>query len=81
MCSECPKFGGHSKTMGLVIDPETNLYLKQLIEKGKKEGVLEAKKEDARRLYFKLNLSPEQIAEILNVPLDLVKEAIEENKD
>lgn len=63
--------------MGLVIDPETNLYLKQLVEKGK----LEAKKEDARRLYFKLNLQPEQIAEILDIPMDLVKEAIKEEQE
>jgi len=63
--------------MGLIIDPETNLYLKQLVEKGK----LEAKKEDARRLYFKLNLQPEQIAEILDIPMDLVKEAIKEEQE
>ena len=66
------------KSMGLVIDPETNLYLKEIKEQGILEGKLEAKKEDAKRLYQKLRLSPEQIAEILDVPLTLVKEAIEE---
>ncbi len=80
--------------MALVINPENNLYLKELVEKGKREGMiegirkgiekgiekgmLEAKKGDARRLYFKLKLSAEQIAEVLDIPLELVKEAIEE---
>ena len=66
------------KDMGLVIDPETNLYLKEIMEKGEIKGKLKAKKEDARKLYLKLKLPAEQIAEILDIPLDLVKEAIEE---
>jgi len=62
------------KSMGLVIDPETNLYLKEIMEKGE----IKAKKEDVKKLYIKLKLPAEQIAEILDVPLSLVKEAIEE---
>ena len=62
------------KNMGLVIDPETNLYLKEIMEKGE----IKAKKEDVKKLYIKLKLPAEQIAEILDVPLSLVKEAIEE---
>lgn len=64
-------------TMGLVINPETNLYLKEIMEKGK----IKAKKEDAKKLYIKLKLSPEQIAKILDIPLSLVREAIEEVKE
>jgi len=77
------------KSMGLVIDPETNLYLKQLVEKGRKEGMEkgreEGRKEGIKRsiqkLYTKKKLSPEEIAEILDVPLSLVEEAIEETKE
>jgi len=65
------------KSMGLVIDPETNLYLKQLVEKGRKEGI----KRSIQKLYTKKKLSPEEIAEILDVPLNLVNEAIEEIKE
>ena len=71
--------------MGLVIDPETNLYLKQLVEKGRKEGIEKGRKEGIKRsiqkLYTKKKLSPEEIAEILDVPLSLVEEAIEETKE
>jgi len=62
------------KNMGLVIDPETNLYLKEIIEKGEIRGI----KKSIKKLYIKKKLSPEEIAEILDVPLSLVKEAIEE---
>ena len=62
--------------MGLVIDPETNVYLMEIKEKGKKEGELLAKKEVAKNLYRKLGLSPEQIAEILEVSVSFVKEAV-----
>ena len=64
------------RTMGLVIDPETNVYLMEIKEKGKKEGELLAKKEVAKNLYRKLGLSPEQIAEILEVSVSFVKEAV-----
>ncbi len=62
------------KSMGLVIDPETNLYLKEIMEKGEIRGI----KRSIKKLYIKKKLSPEEIAEILDVPLSLVKEAIEE---
>jgi len=68
------------KNMGLVIDPETNLYLKEIKEQGRLEGKLES----AKKFYLELHLSPEKIARILDLPLELVKEAIreveEENK-
>jgi hypothetical protein len=62
------------KDMGLVIDPETNLYLKEIMEKGEIKGI----KKSIKKLYIKKKLSPKEIAEILDVPLSLVKEAIEE---
>ena len=62
------------KGMGLVIDPETNLYLKEIMKKGEIRGI----KKSIKKLYIKKKLSPEEIAEILDVPLNLVKEAIEE---
>jgi predicted transposase/invertase (TIGR01784 family) len=66
------------RTMGLVIDPETNLYLKQLVEKGKKEGILKAKKEDILNLYRELQLPPEKIAKVLKVSEEFVKEVLSE---
>jgi len=62
------------RTMGFVIDPETNLYLKEIMKKGEIRGI----KKSIKKLYIKKKLSPEEIAEILDVPLNLVKEAIEE---
>ena len=64
--------------MGLVIDPETNLYLKRLVEKGKKEGILKAKKEDILNLYRELQLPPEKIAKVLKVSEEFVKEVLSE---
>ena len=43
-----------------------------------KKGKEETKKEDVLNLYKKLNLSPEQIADILNVPVDFVEKVIRE---
>jgi predicted transposase/invertase (TIGR01784 family) len=60
------------REMALVISPENNLYLKELIEKGKLEG----KVESAKKLYLELHLSPERIAKILDLPVELVKEAV-----
>jgi hypothetical protein len=62
------------KDMGLIIDPETNLYLKEIMKKGEIRGI----KKSIKKLYIKKKLSPEEIAETLDVPLSLVKEAIEE---
>ena len=67
--------------MGLVIDPETNLYLKELVEKGKETGKLEAKKEDIINLYRELQLPPEKIAKVLKVSEEFVKEALKEAKE
>jgi hypothetical protein len=66
------------RTMGLVIDPETNLYLKQLVEKGKKEGRSEAQKEAILNLYRELQLPPEKIAKVLKVSKEFVKEVLSE---
>ncbi len=44
-----------------------------------KKGKEETKKEDVLNLYKKLNLSPEQIADILNVPVDFVEKVIRES--
>jgi len=65
------------KSMGLVIDPETNLYLKEIKEQGRLEGKLES----AKKFYLELHLSPERIARILDLPLELVKEAIRETEE
>jgi predicted transposase/invertase (TIGR01784 family) len=65
------------KSMGLVIDPETNLYLKEIKEQGRLEGKLES----AKKFYLELHLSPERIARILDLPLELVKEAIREAEE
>jgi len=65
------------KDMGLVIDPETNLYLKELMERGEIRGI----KKSIKKLYIKKKLPPEEIAEILDVSLTLVEEAIKETKE
>ena len=49
-------------------------------QEGLERGKLEAKKEDAKRLYAELKLSAEQIAKILDIPLDVVKKVIKEVK-
>jgi len=74
--------------------PKLKMVLKRLLEERKmpltiteemmkqdpffQEGKLEAKKEDAQKLYLKLKLPAEQIAEILDIPLSLVRKAIKE---
>jgi hypothetical protein len=47
-------------------------------QRGFKKGKLEAKREDILKLHKKLNLAPEQIAEVLDVPESLVKEVLKE---
>ncbi len=41
-------------------------------------GFKKAKKEDIAKLYQKLKLNPEQIADILDLPLEFVEKVIEE---
>jgi len=48
------------------------------IKEGLKKGKLEAKKEDIIKIYKKLNLSPKDIAEVLELPEDFVKKVIQE---
>ena len=47
---------------------------------GYKKGQEEAKREDIKNLYEKLNLSPEKIADILDVSVDFVKKVIKESQ-
>ena len=71
------------KKMPLTITEEMikqDPFFQEGLERGIEKGKLEAKKEDAKRLYLKLKLPAEQIAEILDIPLSLVKKAIEETK-
>jgi len=49
-------------------------------QEGLERGKLEAKKEDILNLYRELNLPPEQIAKILKVPEELVREVIKTTK-
>jgi len=42
------------------------------------EGVERAKREDAIRLYKKTKWTPEEIAEILNIPVEKVREWLKE---
>ena len=63
--------------MGLIINPETNLYLKELVEKGK----LEAQKEAILNLYRELQLPPEKIAKVLKVSEEFVIETLKETQE
>jgi len=51
-------------------------FFQEGLERGIKEGKLEAKKEDILNLYKELNLPPEKIAKVLKVSEDFVKEVI-----
>jgi predicted transposase/invertase (TIGR01784 family) len=68
--------------MGVVIDPETNLFLKEIKERGRKEGLKEGEiraiKRSVQKLYLKKGLSIEEIAEILEISVNLVRKAIKE---
>ncbi len=43
-----------------------------------KKGVENTKKEAVRKLYEKLNLSPKQISEVLDVSIEFVEKVIKE---
>jgi hypothetical protein len=76
--------------------PKLKVALKRLLEEKKmpltitremmekdpffQEGKLEAQKEAILNLYKELKLSPEQIAKVLKVPEELVREVIHSNK-
>ncbi len=70
--------------MPLTIDKETMekhpLY-KDGVEKGVEKGKLEAQKKDVLNLHKKLNLEPEKIADILELPVSFVKEILKEEKE
>lgn len=55
--------------------------IKEGIEKGIKEGIMEAKKEDILNLYNKLKLDPEKISEVLEIPIDIVKQVINSHNE
>jgi len=81
--------------MGLVITPENNVYLRRLrdewiregLERGKKEGLkegLERGLEKARRelvlnVHRNTGLSAEEIARMLSLPEEFVKEVLGKN--
>ena len=43
-----------------------------------REGLERGKKEDIQKLYLKGNFSPEEIADLLEVPLEFVNKAVAE---
>jgi hypothetical protein len=49
-------------------------------QRGLKKGKLEAKREDVLKLHEKLNLTPKQIAEVLDLPENFVTEILKENR-
>ena len=51
-------------------------FFQEGLERGIKKGKLEAQKEAILNLHRELNLSPEQIAKVLKVPEEFVKEVI-----
>ena len=53
-------------------------FFQEGLEGGKKEGVEKGKKEIIQKIYQKGILSPEEIADLLELPLEFVKEAIAE---
>jgi hypothetical protein len=67
------------KKMPLTITEEMikqDPFFQEGLERGIEKGKLEAKKEDILNLYRELNLSPEQIAKVLKVSEEFVKEVI-----
>jgi len=55
-------------------------FFQRGLEKGFEKGKLEAKREDILKLHKKLNLTSKQIAEILDLPENFVKEILKENE-
>jgi plasmid maintenance system antidote protein VapI len=49
-------------------------------QRGLKKGKLEAKREDILKLHEKLNLTSKQIAEVLDLPENFVREILKENE-
>jgi predicted transposase YdaD len=72
-------FQALERKLSLIITEE---MIKQdsFFQEGLERGKLEAKKEDILNLYGELNLSPKQIAKVLKVPKELVKEVIQTTK-
>jgi hypothetical protein len=55
-------------------------FFQEGLERGIEKGKLEAKKEDILNLYRELKLSPEQIAKVLKVSEEFVKEVIQSSR-
>jgi predicted transposase YdaD len=51
-------------------------FFREGLERGKKEGVKKGKKEIIQKIYQKGILSPEEIADLLELPIEFVNEAI-----
>ncbi|MCX7761003.1 MAG: hypothetical protein N2Z81_07405 [Hydrogenothermaceae bacterium] len=58
---------------------EKDPFFEEGKKEGLKEGLKEGKKEDIVKLYTKLSLSIEKIAQVLDVPVDFVKDTLKEN--
>jgi len=56
-------------------------YYQKGIKEGIKEGIMEAKKEDILNLHNKLKLTPEKIAEVLEIPIDVVEQIINSHNE
>ncbi len=65
--------------MPLTIDRET-MEKHPLYKEGIEKGKLEAKREDIIKLYKKTGWDFEKIADILELPVNFVKEVLEEEK-
>jgi len=55
-------------------------FFQRGLERGFEKGKLEAKREDILKLHEKLNFTPKQIAEVLDLPENFVKEILKENE-
>lgn len=68
------------QSMPITIDLEEHPLFKESLQRKFKEGLEKAKKEDVIKLYKKLNLSPKQIADILEISEETVIRFLKEEK-
>ena len=67
------------KKMPITFDRETienHPFFKDGLKEGLEKGKLEAKREDVIKLHRKLNMSAKEIAEVLELPIDFVKNVL-----
>ncbi len=70
------------KKMPITFDRETienHPFFKDGLKEGLEKGKLEAKREDVIKLHRKLNMSAKEIAEVLDLPLEFVKNILKNN--